>query len=70
MYKLSWIRNQENPQKFDPNENYQTYCTYTITGVGPTTCVLILNPFTTKDAIWRPGVITYPEINLLIHHNF
>ena len=28
------------------------------------------NPFTTKDAIWRPGVINHPEINLLICYKF
>ena len=28
------------------------------------------NPFTAKDAIWHPGVITHPEINLLIRFKF
>ena len=32
--------------------------------------LLILNPFTTKDAIWCPGVIIHPEINLSIHYKF
>ena len=29
-----------------------------------------LNPFTAKDTIWRPGIITHPEINLLIRYKF
>ena len=24
----------------------------------------VVNPFTTKDAIWNRGVITHPEMNL------
>ena len=28
------------------------------------------NPFTAKDAIWRPGVITNPEINLSARYKF
>ena len=29
-----------------------------------------VNPFTSKDAIWHPGVIIHQEINLSIYYKF
>ena len=30
----------------------------------------VVNPFTAKDTIWHPGVITHPELNILIRYKF
>ena len=49
--------------------NMQPFCQSFIVGQQRLRC-LSLNPFTAKNAIWRPGVITYPKLNWSVCYKF